>query len=53
MDWRSMNGIWIAALDQASDTWLLTRWEQLDREAIAKVSDQIVDAMRRVLAPVE
>jgi len=32
---------------------LLARWEQLDREAIAKVSDQTVDAMRRVLAPVE
>ena len=44
---------WIAALDHASDTWLLARWEQLDREAIAKVSDQTVDAMRRVLAPVE
>jgi AcrR family transcriptional regulator len=44
---------WIAALDRASDTWLLARWEQLDREAIAKMSDQTVDAMRRVLAPVE
>lgn len=43
---------WMAALDHASDTWLLERWEQLDREAIANVSDQVVDAMRRVLAPV-
>jgi hypothetical protein len=42
---------WIAALEGASDMWLLARWEQLDREAIAKVSDQTVDAMRRVLAP--
>jgi hypothetical protein len=42
---------WIAALDSASDLWLLERWEQLDREAIAKISDQTVDAMRRVLAP--
>ena len=42
---------WIAALDSASDLWLLEHWEQLDREAIANVSDQTVDAMRRVLAP--
>lgn len=42
---------WIAALDSASDLWLLEHWEQLDREAIAKISDQTVDAMRRVLAP--
>ena len=41
----------IAALDQASDNWLLARWEQLDREAIAEISDLTVDAMRRVLAP--
>ena len=44
---------WIAALDHASDSWLLARWERLDREAIANVSDQTVDAMRRVLTPVE
>ena len=43
---------WIAALDQASDSWLLERWKQLEREDIAKVSDQTVDAMRSVLAPV-
>lgn len=42
---------WIAALDRASDSWLLERWEQLDRETIANLSDQTVDAMRRVLAP--
>jgi AcrR family transcriptional regulator len=44
---------WIAALDRASDTWLLARWKQLDRDAIASISDQTVDAMRRVLAPFE
>jgi AcrR family transcriptional regulator len=44
---------WIAGLDNASDTWLLARWEQLDRDAIARISDQTVDAMRRVLAPFE
>jgi AcrR family transcriptional regulator len=44
---------WIAGLDNASDTWLLARWEQLDRDAIAMISDQTVDAMRRVLAPFE
>ena len=42
---------WMAALDSASDLWLLEHWEQLDREAIAKISDQTVEAMRRVLAP--
>jgi hypothetical protein len=40
----------IATLDQADDTWLLARWEQLDRETIARISDQTVDAMRRVVA---
>jgi AcrR family transcriptional regulator len=43
---------WTSALDQASDTWLLARWHQLNRETIAGISDQTVDAMRRVLAPV-
>lgn len=42
---------WISALDQASDSWLLARWEQLTREEIAAISDQTVDAMRRVLTP--
>jgi AcrR family transcriptional regulator len=42
---------WIAALDHASDVWLLGRWEQLDRERIAEISDQTVDAMRHVLVP--
>lgn len=40
----------IATLDRAGDTWLLARWEQLDRETIARISDQTVDAMRRVVA---
>jgi AcrR family transcriptional regulator len=44
---------WIAGLDNASDTWLLARWEQLNRDAIASISDQTVDAMRRVLSPFE
>jgi AcrR family transcriptional regulator len=42
---------WLEALDDAGDHWLLARWKQLDREGIAQVSDQTVDAMRRVLAP--
>jgi AcrR family transcriptional regulator len=42
---------WLHALDSASDHWLLAHWQQLDREAIARVSDQTVDAMRRALAP--
>ena len=44
---------WMGALDDASDHWLLTKWKNLDREAIGHVSDQTVDAMRRVLAPSE
>ena len=40
---------WIQALDDASDHWLLTHWEHLDRETIGQISDQTVDAMQRVL----
>jgi AcrR family transcriptional regulator len=42
---------WLQALDDTGDRWLLAHWEHLNREAIAQVSDQTVDAMRRVLAP--
>jgi AcrR family transcriptional regulator len=42
---------WLQALDEASDRWLLAHWKDLDRAAIAQVSDQTVDAMRRALAP--
>jgi AcrR family transcriptional regulator len=41
---------WIAALDDASDHWLLAHWSELDREAIARISDQTVDGMCRALA---
>ena len=41
---------WLAALDGASDHWLLAHWSKLDREAIAHISDQTVDGMRRALA---
>src|SRR5215469_4513740 len=41
---------WLEALDDASDHWLLAHWSQLDREAIARNSDQTVDGMRRALA---
>ena len=41
---------WLAALDAASDHWLLAHWSKLDREAIAHISDQTVDGMRRALA---
>ena len=40
---------WLQALDGASDTWLLARWSQLDAEMIAEISDQTVEAMRRVM----
>jgi len=42
---------WLQALDDASDQWLLARWKDLDRAAIAQVSDQTVDAMRRAMVP--
>lgn len=42
---------WVHALDSASDQWLLAHWQHLNREAIAHVSDQTVDAMRRALVP--
>lgn len=41
---------WMQALDGASDHWLLAHWSELDREAIAHISDQTVDGMRRALA---
>ena len=41
---------WIQALDDASDHWLLAHWSELDREAIAHISDQTVDGMCRALA---
>lgn len=42
---------WLQALDSASDSWLVAHWEHLDHEHIRGVSDQTVDAMRRVLDP--
>ena len=41
---------WQQALDAASDHWLLAHWSKLDPEAIANISDQTVDGMRRALA---
>ena len=41
---------WQQALDAASDHWLLAHWSELDRETIARISDQTVDGMRRALA---
>ncbi len=41
---------WQQALDAASDHWLLAHWSELDRQAIANISDQTVDGMRRALA---
>jgi AcrR family transcriptional regulator len=42
---------WLQALDSASDHWLVAHWQQLDRQAVAHISDQTVEAMRRALAP--
>jgi AcrR family transcriptional regulator len=41
---------WLQALDDGSDHWLLAHWSKLDCEAIAHISDQTVDGMRRALA---
>ena len=42
---------WLAALDDASDRWLLAHWHTLDRAAVARYSDQTVEAMRRAVSP--
>lgn len=42
---------WLQALDEASDRWLLEHWESLDRQAIIRISDSTVDAMRLALLP--
>jgi AcrR family transcriptional regulator len=42
---------WLEGLDRASDDWLLAHWTDLDPEAIGRVSDEVVEAMRRALAP--
>ena len=42
---------WLAALDRASDGWLLDHWADLDRAALARISDETVAAMRAALAP--
>jgi AcrR family transcriptional regulator len=42
---------WLAGLDRASDDWLLAHWGELDREAITRLSDATVEAMRRSVAP--
>lgn len=42
---------WLFALDQASDHWLISHWEQVDREALVQLSDHTVAATRNALAP--
>ncbi len=42
---------WLFALDQASDQWLMSHWEQMDRAAVEALSDHTVAAMRSALAP--
>jgi AcrR family transcriptional regulator len=42
---------WLQGLDRAGDDWLLAHWNDVAREAIARVSDATVEAMRRVVAP--
>ena len=42
---------WLQALDGASDHWLLAHWESQDRQAIIRISDLTVEAMRRAVLP--
>ncbi len=42
---------WLHALDSASDQWLLTHWQELDRAAVVHISDLTVEAMRRAVVP--
>jgi AcrR family transcriptional regulator len=42
---------WLFALDRASDHWLMSHWEHLDREAVAQLSDHTVATTRNALAP--
>ena len=42
---------WIFALDQASDQWLMSHWEQMDRQACAAFSGTTVAALSQALAP--
>jgi AcrR family transcriptional regulator len=39
------------ALDEASDQWLMSHWEQMDRAEVSALSDATVDAMSKALAP--
>ncbi len=43
---------WLQALDRAADDWLLTQWQQITPETLARYSDITVEAMRRAVAPV-
>jgi len=42
---------WFMALDEASDQWLMSHWEQMDRAEVSALSDATVDAMSKALAP--
>ena len=42
---------WLEALDNASDRWLLVHWQELDRAAIARYSNQTVEAMKQAVSP--
>jgi hypothetical protein len=42
---------WMFALDQASEQWLMSHWEQMDREACAAFSDTSVAVISNALAP--
>ncbi|HZO71553.1 MAG TPA: TetR/AcrR family transcriptional regulator [Ktedonobacteraceae bacterium] len=42
---------WFRAVDGASDNWLLAHLEQLDQEAITRISHQTIATIQHMLAP--
>ncbi|HEU5228645.1 MAG TPA: TetR/AcrR family transcriptional regulator [Ktedonobacteraceae bacterium] len=42
---------WFRAVDGASDDWLLAHLEQLEQEAITRVSQQTITTIQQMLAP--
>ena len=41
----------VSGFDQVSDEWLLRHWTQLDRAEFDRITFEMVDMLRRVLAP--
>lgn len=42
----------IVAMDEAADRWMFENWDEVDREAMARHSEAMLDMYRRVLSPI-